>query len=137
MTPLADSASMDLVICALALTHCPDLQPPIREFARVLRPGGRLLLSDLHPTLSLLGMTAFFVGDDGSAGYVRSYYHPLSSYLAAFAAAGLRVQRCLEPAIGEEEVVLSSGGMMDVAGEAFRAALLGLPQVLIWELVRS
>ena len=131
-----ETGSMDLAVCALALTHCADLQPPICELARVLRPGGRVLLSDLHPTLSALGMTAFFVSDDGGAGYVRSYCHPHSAYLAAFVAAGLDVQRCVEPSIGEEAVILMSGGMMDVAGEAFRAALLGLPEALIWELVR-
>ncbi|MFI5366168.1 MAG: class I SAM-dependent methyltransferase [Candidatus Binatia bacterium] len=131
-----ETGSMDLAVCALALTHCADLQPPIRELARVLRPGGRLLLSDLHPALSALGMTAFFVGADGGAGYVRSYYHPISTYLTAFASAGLDVRRCIEPPIGEEEVPLMSGGMMHLAGDAFRAAFLGLPEALIWELVR-
>lgn len=36
--PLPDNA-VDTVVCALALTHVPDLAPVLAEFARVLRPG--------------------------------------------------------------------------------------------------
>ena len=37
--PVAD-AGVDLVVCGLALTHVPALEPVLAEFARVLRPGG-------------------------------------------------------------------------------------------------
>jgi SAM-dependent methyltransferase len=129
-----DNGSVDLVVCTLALTHFEHLGPPLAELARVLRPDGRLILSDLHPLHSALGMTAFFVADDGTAGYVRSYTHTHSGYLAAFRATGLVVEQCIEPPIGEAGVVMMSGGMMDLASEAFRTALLGLPAALIWEL---
>ncbi|HEY3753584.1 MAG TPA: class I SAM-dependent methyltransferase [Pseudonocardiaceae bacterium] len=46
--PVPD-AEVDLVVCALALTHVPDLAPVLAEFARVLRPGGQLVISDLSP----------------------------------------------------------------------------------------
>ncbi len=36
-----ETASTDLVVCALALTHCERLAPPIAELARVVGPGGR------------------------------------------------------------------------------------------------
>ncbi|MGX9883437.1 class I SAM-dependent methyltransferase [Streptomyces sp. NPDC002276] len=35
--PLPDDA-VDTVVCALALTHVPELAPALGEFARVLRP---------------------------------------------------------------------------------------------------
>jgi SAM-dependent methyltransferase len=44
-----ETASVDLVVCALALTHCEDLREPVAELARVLRPDGRLVVSDFHP----------------------------------------------------------------------------------------
>ena len=43
--PLADD-SVDLVVCAIALVHLADIDSPFREFARVLRPGGHLVVSD-------------------------------------------------------------------------------------------
>jgi len=55
--PLADR-SVDAAVCALALVHVPDLGAALGELARVLRPGGRLLVSDVHPMLVLLGWQA-------------------------------------------------------------------------------
>ncbi|MGH3504265.1 MAG: class I SAM-dependent methyltransferase [Nocardioidaceae bacterium] len=43
--PLPDN-HFDVVVCALALTHVPDLASVLAEFVRVLRPGGHLLVSD-------------------------------------------------------------------------------------------
>lgn len=47
--------TFDLVVCQLALEHLPDWRPTVREFARVLRDGGRLVLSCDHP------FTTYFV----------------------------------------------------------------------------
>jgi arsenite methyltransferase len=44
--PLAD-ASVDGVLCECALCTFPDKERAVAEFARVLRPGGRLALSDM------------------------------------------------------------------------------------------
>ncbi len=46
--PLADGR-FDLAICALAFCHLPEIGAPCREFFRVLRTGGRFLLTDFHP----------------------------------------------------------------------------------------
>ena len=43
------AAAFDLVTCALALCHVPGLDRVAREFYRVLRPGGFLLITDFHP----------------------------------------------------------------------------------------
>jgi ubiquinone/menaquinone biosynthesis C-methylase UbiE len=43
--------SFDLVICALALAHVEDFAKPCREFMRVLRAGGHLIITDLHPSV--------------------------------------------------------------------------------------
>ena len=132
-----DSDSVDLAVCALALTHTPDLRPSLRELTRVLRPGGTLLLSDLHPTMMVLGGTGFFIQSDGTAGNVRSHYHPHSTYLEAFDACGLTVRSCAEPCIEDDDVAAFSAGMTAFAEEAFRAAWTGVPNALIWELVRA
>jgi SAM-dependent methyltransferase len=41
----------DVAVCSLALTHCPDLVAPLRELARVVQPGGQVILSDIHPLI--------------------------------------------------------------------------------------
>lgn len=46
MLPLAD-ASVDAVFANMYLHHCPDPAAAIQEMARLLRPGGRLILTDL------------------------------------------------------------------------------------------
>jgi ubiquinone/menaquinone biosynthesis C-methylase UbiE len=135
-----DSGSMDLAVCALALAHFPDLLPPLREIARVTRPGGRVLLSDQHPLQVALGGQAFFVAADGSSAFVRNHFHTHAAYLKAFAQAGLEVLDCLEPASGPEEIdlliELTAAAGLKIAPEAVRDALLGLPTALLWELGR-
>lgn len=46
--PLADE-SVDLVFSSLVIQWCPDLQKLMRELARVLKPGGQLLVATLGP----------------------------------------------------------------------------------------
>jgi SAM-dependent methyltransferase len=129
------SAGVDLAVCALALDHSPSLGEPVRELARVVRPGGRVVISDLHPVLSAIGAAAFFRAADGAYGFVRNHRHPHSEYLDAFAEAGLEVRRCLEPRYGPNEVELqgiAAGHVPDAAA----AAYLGLTAALVWDLVR-
>lgn len=51
--PLA-SASSALVVCALVLAHLARTAPALLELARVLAPGGALIVSDLHPLAGAL-----------------------------------------------------------------------------------
>jgi len=67
--PLADGR-VELAMCALTLTHFGDLEPPIRELARVVRSDGRILLSGHHPFMAALGGETFYVSRDGGFGYV-------------------------------------------------------------------
>lgn len=47
--PLDDGA-VDLAVVALVLSHLPDPTPALAELRRVLRPGGTLVVPDLHPS---------------------------------------------------------------------------------------
>jgi SAM-dependent methyltransferase len=127
--PLEDD-SVDLVTCALALTHVTDLGPPLREFARVLRPGGRAILSDIHPIAVATGGQAFFHQADGSRAVTINHQHWVSDYVRAFLEAGFRIERCEEPLVDDVFIECLPEDVRSVAGPALK----GLPLALIWVL---
>jgi len=127
-------AMFDVAACALALEHVADLDVAVSELARVVRPGGRIVLSDLHPAVAAVGGCAYFRDAAGGAAVVRGYRHLHGDYLRAFRQAGLVVEQSLEPLIGHEEVQMQgSAAFIPAAAEA---AYLGLPMALIWDLRR-
>jgi SAM-dependent methyltransferase len=94
--PLADD-SADLVLCALALTHVPDLERALTEFVRVLRPNGHLVLSDSRGLIGDLSPPMVRTRADGTFGYMQTWHRLASDYLAAALPLGLQVRRCVEP----------------------------------------
>jgi ubiquinone/menaquinone biosynthesis C-methylase UbiE len=130
----ADDASADLVTCALALTHVTDLGPPFREFGRVLRPGGRVVTTDVHPIATSLGGAALFRRADGSRAATTNHTHWVHSYVRAINDAGLTIEGCLEPVVDQ---VFTAGIRSEHVREAAEGSLTGLPLLLIWVLRRS
>lgn len=129
--PLTDGA-MDLAVCTLALTHCPDLGPPIEELARVVRPRGRLVISDVHPFLVMLGTHGAYRSSLDEMGFVMNHVHLHSAYLRAFHHAGLNVVQCMEPLWGEKEI--ATFGFANQMPDLVEAAVEGLPIIIVWEL---
>jgi ubiquinone/menaquinone biosynthesis C-methylase UbiE len=128
-----DDGEFDLAVCGLALEHVADLDRAVSELARVVRPEGRVLISDLHPVVTALGAAAFFRDAEGSSGVVRGHAHAHADYLNAFAAAGLALERCLEPRFGPTEVAMQQPAAAFIP-QATEAAYLGLPAAVIWQL---
>ena len=129
--PLPDGA-VDLAVCSFALTHCADLGPPVSELARVVRPGGHVVISDAHPFSVILGAQARYRPLDAERGFVRNHVHLASDYLAAFQAAGLGVVRCLEPLWNEREI--ATFPFADDFPDMLETAVKGMPIVNVWEL---
>jgi ubiquinone/menaquinone biosynthesis C-methylase UbiE len=130
-----EPASFDLVVCALALEHVDDLSSAIGELGRVLRPGGRMVLSDLHPAAVALGGAAYFQDAGGGAAVVHGYSHLHGDYLRAFEQVRLKVRQCLEPRFGPAEAAMQ-GPASRFIPQAAGAAYVGVPGALIWELDR-
>lgn len=86
--PIEDSA-FDAIICECAFCTFPDKELAAREFARVLRPGGGVGLSDLTrgPSLpeDLTGLLAWVA--------CIADAQPLESYAAYLRTAGLHIDR--------------------------------------------
>jgi ubiquinone/menaquinone biosynthesis C-methylase UbiE/adenylate cyclase class IV len=128
--PFADG-SFDAAVCALALSHAADLRAPVAELARVVAPGGEIVVSDFHPFMALLGGTALFTGDDGELPFVKTELHALSDYLAAFRAAGLELLGLVEPRVDPVLDIVAAA-----APEAGADALGGMPFAFVARLVR-
>ena len=128
-------SGFDVVCCGLALTHLKTLGAAVAGLARAVRPGGRLILTDMHPLGIAFAGQAAYEAADGRRGFVRNHFHPHGEYLEAFGAAGLTVRRCLEPTHTEATADLLPSAV--VAREATRQALVGLPIALIWDLERG
>ena len=132
--PLPDGA-MDFAVCTLALTHCADLGPPIRELARLVRPGGHVVISDVHPMMVLLGVHVGYRRIQNEYGVVRNNIHLASDYLTAIHAAGLNVVQCIEPLWGDQEI--ATMGFAEQMPDLTEAAVKGLPIVIVWELEKE
>lgn len=94
--PLPDD-SVDVIVSALALVHVADLAPVLAEMARVLRPGGDLIISDIHPELVIIGSVIKARGSADQRYIVSTHRHPLGDYLRPALDLGLEVKRCEEP----------------------------------------
>jgi ubiquinone/menaquinone biosynthesis C-methylase UbiE len=133
--PLEDEEA-DLAICALALTHVAELGPAVSELRRVVRPGGRVVVSDVHPTFVALGSQGAYRVDDERAGFVRNHQHWPGAYLAAFAAARLDLRASHDVVYRREEVDVWVD-RLDLAPDVAYEALVGLPAVVVWDLARA
>lgn len=99
--------SFDVVVCSLALHYLKDWEAPLTELRRILRSGGRLVVSVPHPVAYLVNypeqdyfaLTQYseeFEFDGQSA--VLTYWHrPLHAVMDAFLGAGLRIAVVSEP----------------------------------------
>jgi len=95
-----EDASFDLVLSALALCHVPDLKPAMAEFARVLRSGGRVVISDFHPFCLLIGWRTCF--DRPEARYwIENHLNLTEAYVRALLTNGLELTDLRESVVDE------------------------------------
>jgi len=111
--PFADG-EFDFAVFYLSLCDIPDLSAAVHEAARVIRPGGQLLIANLSSINTagvwqrdLLGRITHYSVDDYMverpvrqrwAGIdIQNWHRPFSSYFAVLLEAGLQLRAFLEP----------------------------------------
>jgi SAM-dependent methyltransferase len=111
--PFRDDA-FDLVVSYLTLVDITDFRTAIRESARVLRPGGRLLVANLSFVTASEGWARDEQGrrlyhrvdrylEEREQIYewyglrIRNWHRPLSAYMTAYLGAGFALRRFIEP----------------------------------------
>ena len=124
--PLA-AAAFDVAVAALLLSFVKDLEATLRETARVLRAGGTLVASDLHPVASSRGWRRSFPGPAGERLVIDAPPPSRERVLRALDAAGLEVERVVEPAIDGR-----LRGAFERAGRRDLDSLLGTPLLQIF-----
>ncbi len=136
----------DIVLCSMMLMDCEDFEGTIREVVRVLKPGGRLFASVLHPCFD--GNHDTGIGRQGEGidrqVVVKNYFEPrvweaplfhgtipvmwrhrtLEDYVKTFIAAGLTIVDLNEPKATDEQANISVA----------MAWLQKIPLYLYWEL---
>lgn len=114
----------DVALCALTLGHIRDGAAVIRELARIIEPGGSLLLSDFHPAAVAQGWRRTF-RREGVVYELENYAHSLEVLQSA--APHLSLEEHFDASIGEPE-----RDLFERAGkpELFEAAC-GTPAVLV------
>ena len=104
--PFAD-AEFDDVVASLVLHYLEDWAGPLSELRRVVRPGGRLLVSVNHPSAYAIvypeadyfEVTKYSEDYtfDGTVTWLTFWHRPLHAMTDAFAAAGFRIATVSEP----------------------------------------
>ncbi len=105
--PFADGEFDDVVV-SLVLHYLQDWTAPLAELRRVLKPGGRLLLSVNHPAVykvfypeaDYFAVTQYseeYTLSDGRSMELTYWHRPLHAMTDAFTAAGFRLSVLSEP----------------------------------------
>jgi malonyl-CoA O-methyltransferase len=97
-----EDASCDVAVVALALAHLETVQlkQAFAELRRVLRSGGVLLMSEMHPFGALTGGRCRFEQTEGAGRrvyHIQTHTHLHEDYFAAADAAGFALEALREP----------------------------------------
>jgi ubiquinone/menaquinone biosynthesis C-methylase UbiE len=114
--------TFDLVLSYLNQCDLPDFESNSREVFRVLKPGGRFIVANLHPMRSAAGgwlrtehgsklhviLDRYF--DEGARRwqmmglYFTNFHRTLSTYIRGYRRAGFAIEEIIEPTVEAENL---------------------------------
>jgi SAM-dependent methyltransferase len=94
--PVPDK-SADVLVNALSLCHVEDLAPAFDEAARVLRPGGHLLVVGIRGYFMESRLSPLLERNAaGELGYIAEWDHSVGDYVRAGLRSGFAIRDCQE-----------------------------------------
>jgi ubiquinone/menaquinone biosynthesis C-methylase UbiE len=94
--PVPDS-TFDVALLALVADHLSELETTLRDLRRVVKPGGQVIFTVLHPAINVLGITARFTDpESGKEVRVAAFEHTYGDYVLAILRAGLHIEEVVE-----------------------------------------
>jgi ubiquinone/menaquinone biosynthesis C-methylase UbiE len=97
----------DVVVSALTFGHIRQLGPVMMKVSRVIKKGGRLIVSDIHPYWPVSGHDyAEFFDENGQEYRIPEYPHLFEEYWALFRKFRLRLEDVREPRVDDRLIKL-------------------------------
>jgi cytosine/adenosine deaminase-related metal-dependent hydrolase len=118
-----EDASYMFVMASFLLSYVNDLPAFALECARIVQPGGWMLISDMHPVTAAERCWKRSFHIDGTTVDIAAHYWSLPEIIATFERNGFEVGVLIEPAFEEpEQLVFENAGKLadyeDLAGTA-------------------
>jgi ubiquinone/menaquinone biosynthesis C-methylase UbiE len=99
--PGLENDSCDLVISTLTMAHIRTPEQALKEWYRVLKPGGSMLITDYHPVALSKGARRTF-SYRGRTVAIKNYIHPIEKLNKIATQLGLQPVRFTERRVEEE-----------------------------------
>jgi len=96
------SGTVDMAICSFAVGYVADLGVVASELSRVLRDGGHLIVTDIHPSGLERGWRRTF-RQDGEVVEIANFQLSIDHLCLTFQERGLKLDRTITPWFGEAE----------------------------------
>lgn len=128
--------AFDLVVSGLAIHYVKNLEKTMKELSRVLKTGGTMVISTIHPCMIALGAHAEFHDKNSGWGFIKESIFWHSSYIDAFNKSSLKISKCYEPKIGLKEIKMLKQ-WSELSIETMSTALKDLPVAIVWVLKKE